>query len=473
MAPAPGSLFAGRFEIESMLGRGASGTTYLARDQFRRQRVVLKLFASEDPEMRDLASAETSIGKALQHPNVLAVIDGGTADGLTYVVREWVDGATLDRVLDSGPLSLPDSMAAALAIAGALQAAHAQGIIHRDLKPANVLVPGWPQAPDYARVRLLDFGVAGVLKPMTQATQAGMIFGTPMYMSPEQVLGEPQTTATDVYALGLLLFEMLSGRPARGGSDLVTLFRSILNDPPPSLPPVVPERLETLVAQCLAREPKNRPQLGRIIEVLSGPRTLDNKLVVPSVVMLPPPRAARNPVWAAISVGLAFVAAVLIGFLLLAKGGTPVAGSESFPAIFGGLFLTGIGVGAGFWIRGLLGRSPAELRSHALKLALDAGQRTDLTATIAMKVTDLVGRLQQIDQQILAGTVALMLKEYQTSSEGKDRQAALMNVVALSEKLGQRLSPWYVRNKDVIATLVAVAGAVSGLLTAYNGLRHH
>ncbi len=91
---------------------------------------------------------------------------------------------------------------------------------------------------------------------------------------------------------------------------------------------------------------------------------------------------------------------------------------------------------------------------------------------MALQVTDLVGRLRQIDERILAGTVALMLNEYQRASEGKDRQSALMNVVALSEKLGQRLSPWYVRYKDAIAMLVAVAGAVSGLLTAYNGLRH-
>ncbi len=473
MAPAPGSLFAGRFEIESELGHGAFGTTYLARDQFRRQSVVLKLFASADPEMQEAASAETTISKALQHPNVVAVLDGGVADGRVYVVREWVEGATLDRVLNAGLPSLQETVAAARGIAGALQAAHAQGIIHRDLKPANVLVPGWPQAPDYTKVRLLDFGVAGVLKPATQATQAGMIFGTPMYMSPEQALGGPQTTATDVYAFGLLLFEMLTGQPAHGGSDLVALFRSILNDPPPSLPPTVPESLSVLIAQCLGREPKDRPTLERVLAVLSGPPAVDHKLIVPTVVRLPEPRAARSPVWAAISIGLAVFAALLIGFMLLTKHPAPAATAVPFPAVFGGVFMTGIGIGAGFWIRGLLGRSPSELRSEAFSLALDAGQRTDMTATIAMKVTDLVGRLHQIDQQILAGTVALMLQEYQTSSEGKDRQAALMNVVSLSEKLGQRLSPWYVRNKDVIATLVAVVGAVSGLLTAYNGLRHH
>jgi hypothetical protein len=476
----PGSRFADRFVIESVLGRGASGLTYLARDPIG-QRVVLKVFASDDREVIERVREETRVSSALNHPNVVKVLDFGTSGGRAYIASEWVDGASLDTVLRSGPLALRDAAAACVGIAAALGAAHAQGIIHRDIKPANVLVPGWPKAPDFPGVRLLDFGVAGVLRPSTQLTAAGMIFGTPVYMSPEQVLGEPQTTATDVYALGLLLYEMLTGHKLHEGNDTVTLFRSILEEQVPPMPVSVPPLLAQLISECLHRDPAARPKLDRFVVTVGRPtggeftRLLQPPPAAPSraghspPLVSPLPRAARRPIWAALAIVLALAAVVLMGVLFVVEGPRP---SAVFPAVFGGIFLTAIGIGGGFWIRGRLNRSTSELKSEALSLALDAKQRMDVTATIALQVTDLVGRLRQIDQRILAGTVALMLNEYQTASEGKDRQSALMNVVALSEKLGQRLSPWYVRYKDVIATFVAVAGALSGLLTAYNGLHH-
>ncbi len=476
----PGSLFADRYQIESELGHGAFGQTYLARDQGGRH-VVLKVFGSDDREVIERVRAETTASRALNHPNVVRVLDSGTSGGRAYIASEWVDGAGLDTVLQSGPLTIRDAASACVGISAALGAAHAQGIIHRDLKPANVLVPGWPQAPDFSAVLLLDFGVAGVLEPSTQLTAAGMVFGTPVYMSPEQVLGEPQTTATDVYAFGLLLYEMLTGRKLREGSDTVTLFRSILTEQVPPMPPSVPPHLAQLISECLRRDPAARPKLDRFVATLRQPAGQSAAIANPSMsppparasappIALPPsmPRAER-PIWAAAAVALALAAVVLMGVLFVAGGPRP---SAVFPALFGGAFLAACGIGAGFWIRGRLNRSTSELKSEALSLALDARRRLDLTATMALQVTDLVGRLRQIDQRILAGTVALMLNEYQTASEGKDRQSALMNVVVLSEKLGQRLSPWYVRYKDVIATFVALAGAVSGLLTAYNGLHH-
>jgi eukaryotic-like serine/threonine-protein kinase len=462
-----GSRFADRFEIESPLGQGAFAATYLARDLFRRQRVVLKVFPSAGAEVLEAAGRETRVAQALNHPNVVSILDSGVAGSRAYIASEWVDGASLDTVLQAGPLPLQQTIAACTGIAGALRQAHSLGIIHRDLKPSNVLVPGWPQRPDFAGVRLLDFGVAGALKPSTQATQAGMIFGTPVYMSPEQVLGEPQTTATDIYALGLLLYEMLTGRKLREGKDFTTLFRAILEESVPPLPPSVPPYLARLIGESLRRDPGARPTLDQFADVLRQSPTVEAPpLSAPSP---PSPRAARRPVWAAVAVGFALCAAALLGVLLVLRNPQP---SSAFPAVFAGAFLVVVGVGAGFWVRGRLSRTSSELKSQALSLAVDARQHVDVSATIALQVSDLVGRLRRIDERILAGTVALMLNEYQRASEDKDRQSALMNVVALSEKLGQRLSPWYVRYKDVIATLVAMAGAVSGLLTAYNGLHH-
>jgi flagellar basal body-associated protein FliL len=138
--------------------------------------------------------------------------------------------------------------------------------------------------------------------------------------------------------------------------------------------------------------------------------------------------------------------------------------------VAGGVILVVAGVSAGYLVRVWLGEAKTKLGDDAFAIATGAKERLDVTQTIAVQLNELVTNLQALDQRILAGTVALMLNEYQQASEAKDRQAALMNVVALSEKLMVSLSPWYVRYKDAIASAVAVAGAVSGLLTAYNGI---
>ena len=140
-----------------------------------------------------------------------------------------------------------------------------------------------------------------------------------------------------------------------------------------------------------------------------------------------------------------------------------------------GMIVMAGSIAGAFWLRRWLGNK-SQTKTQALDLALGAKARVDLTATIAVQLDELVGRLRALDERILAGTVALMLDEYSRAADTKDRQAALMNVVALSEKLAQRLSPWYERHKEVIASAVAVLGGVSGLLTAINsvlGSHHH
>jgi hypothetical protein len=140
-----------------------------------------------------------------------------------------------------------------------------------------------------------------------------------------------------------------------------------------------------------------------------------------------------------------------------------------------GIVVMGGSIALGFWLRGWLG-SKSHVKTQAFDLMFGAKTRVDLTATIALQLDELVGRLRALDERILAGTVALMLDEYGRATDAKDRQAALMNVVTLSEKLALRLSPWYERHKEVIASAVAVLGGMSGLLTAINsvlGSHHH
>lgn len=202
----PENLLADRCLLGSPLGRGAFGTTYLAEDRLLSQPVVIKLLNAEDRDAISLFRQEARITASLAHPNIVKILDSAiSTDGRPYLVTEWVDGKDLRAILDAdGRLGTYRSQQVAEGIAEALAYIHGRGFVHRDLKPSNVLIPGWPSAADYRNARILDFGVAGQLRG--GLTRAGMVFGTPRYMAPEQILGQPQSPATDVYGLGLLFW---------------------------------------------------------------------------------------------------------------------------------------------------------------------------------------------------------------------------------------------------------------------------
>src|SRR5262249_4957619 len=243
MPVAPGAAFGSKYVIQSVLGQGAFGTVYLARHTTADRTVVLKLFPANDPDRFARFEAEASVLARLDHPNIVRGFDHGVIDGCGYLELEWVDGVTLREVLGGSPLAHADALQVGVTIAGALRCAHECGIIHRDLKPANIIVPRRPVTSRFAEIKLTDFGVAGTLDLDSQRTRAGMTFGTPFYMSPEQVAGKPQTARTDVYAVGLLLYEMLTGRRFRTGDDTIALFRAILGGEVPAGDWGIPPRL--------------------------------------------------------------------------------------------------------------------------------------------------------------------------------------------------------------------------------------
>ena len=417
--------------------------------------------------------------------------------------------------------------------------------MHRDLKPSNVLIPGWPEAPDYRNAKLLDFGVAGRLEQGGR-TQAGMIYGTLRYMSPEQIKGEKQSVATDVYGFGLLLFEMLTGSaPAKREQDLTTLLIAIRDGiSEQDLKSIAPD-LGDLIQRCVRPDPVERPTMATVLEELrhsphripmESPKPATTGIVdVPPVAAAPPPlapvpmaapptpaqrlgertiildddgrlapgaRAASGPrwlIWTAIAVIIAALAVAAIVYVHPATPAphphestapsektTPTAEAPApspSPAppnettirairFAAGLLLMGASLGIAFGLRRWLG-SRSQVQSQVYELVFGAKTRTDLTATIAMQLSDLVSKLRGLDERILAGSVALMLDEYGAATDTKDRQAALMNMVALSEKLAVRLSPWYERYKEIIASAVALMGGVSGLMTAINSVLSH
>jgi len=254
----PGTELGGRYRLDSELGRGAMGEVWRAHDKILGREVAVKLMLSalSDTEMLERFRREAVIAASLQHPGITVVHDAGWHDGQLFMVMELLSGQDLRAVLTSNPSGLPvgRSMAIVGQASGALSAVHDKGIVHRDLKPENLFI----QHGD--RVKIADFGIARE-DDMTTLTTVGHPIGTPLYMAPERWEGEPATAASDLYALGCVLYEMLTGEPPFNGT-LVAVVNQHLKVVPPSpreRRDEVPKRLNDLVMSLLAKDPARRP----------------------------------------------------------------------------------------------------------------------------------------------------------------------------------------------------------------------
>jgi serine/threonine protein kinase len=265
----PGSEL-GHYRIVRLLGRGGMGNVYLARDLTLERDVAIKILPAGrgDPDdTRKRLLREAQAAAALDHPNICAIYEVGEApDGSAFIVMQYVEGETLATTLQRGPMTVRDALVLAAQITEALSAAHKRGIVHRDLKPQNVIV-----TPS-GRPKLLDFGLAKVVPAQTFPsdastrsieTVAGIIKGTPAYMSPEQIQQRSIDGRTDLFALGAVLFECLTGQRAFGGANALEIFGQILHvHPPPTsrLRSGLTERHDELCRRLLAKDPADRFQ---------------------------------------------------------------------------------------------------------------------------------------------------------------------------------------------------------------------
>ncbi|MCU0682482.1 MAG: protein kinase [Polyangiaceae bacterium] len=295
-ALAPGEAL-GRYEVAALAGAGAMGEVYRARDARLGREVALKVlpprFAS-DPRRLARFLREGRAAAALRHPNLVTVYDVVAEGRRLCVVSEWVEGETLRAFLRRGPLAPGRALGFARQLARGLAAAHGAGVVHRDVKPENVLVgPG-------DELKVVDFGLAKLLdaSPEASGTEPGAVLGSAGYMAPEQVRGGPVDHRADVFALGVLLYEMLSGRPAFGGASAVDRMHAALHDEPPPLP----GEAWPLVARCLAKDPAARYQsaldLAFHLEWLAGrvaPAAPSAPAVAPSASGAPAPAAPSAP----------------------------------------------------------------------------------------------------------------------------------------------------------------------------------
>ncbi|GAA4182761.1 hypothetical protein GCM10022252_09200 [Streptosporangium oxazolinicum] len=254
------ALLGGRYRPLGRIASGGMGEVWRARDELLGREVAVKLLrphVAEDPAFRERFRSEARIAAGLSDPGIAQVFDYGEGGGVAYLVMELVPGQSLAGILSrDGALSPEITLDVVRQTAMGLHAAHRAGIIHRDIKPGNLLVT------EAGVIKITDFGIARALEAVP-VTQTGILMGTAQYVSPEQASGEPLTPATDIYSLGVVAYECLTGHAPFRAETQVAIALMHIGEPPPPLPPSIPPAVRDLVMACLAKDPLRRPAGAR------------------------------------------------------------------------------------------------------------------------------------------------------------------------------------------------------------------
>ena len=290
-----GELIAGRYELEKLVGSGGMSNVFRAHDRLLERTVALKILHEQytrDEDYVERFRREARAVAQLAHPNIVTVIDRGEQDGRQYIVFEYIDGENLKELTSRGPLEPQDAIQLALQVARALSFAHERGLVHRDVKPQNVLLN------DDGQAKVTDFGIARSLD-VHGVTQTGTVLGTSDYIAPEQARGQKVDPKTDIYSLGAVLYELLTGEVPYSGDNFVAVAMRHVNEPPPSVldrRPDCPLRLDLAIQRAMAKDPEERyasmdefcTELEACLNELNGRGDEGATMIVP-----PPPRARR------------------------------------------------------------------------------------------------------------------------------------------------------------------------------------
>ncbi len=383
-----GQILGGRYRVTSLIGSGGMGAVYRAEHMELQKTVALKVLNAEMAGHREAAlrfEREAMVSARISHPHVVNATDSGRLpDGSLYLVLEYVAGRSLRDLLNAeGRLPPGRALAIGAQIADALGAAHKAEIVHRDLKPGNVMLLSQEGNPEF--VKVLDFGLARVVGepgPDGPLTRTGAIFGTPEYMSPEQARGETVDHRADLYALGVILYELLCGRPPFQSPELVAVLIKHIQEAPPPLPPDVPPQMAAYVLSLLDKLPDRRPADAR--QVAKALR----RLAPPGVVFsTAPPRASMTTLDRG---GVRHEAGTLPGLrgvLGRVEWGALARQSGSWlSAVLGALR----SIGPGRWGAALVTWAPAGLRLPTFGLP---GQRGRALGMLSVSLVGLVGAL--------------------------------------------------------------------------------
>jgi serine/threonine-protein kinase len=256
MNPTTGMVLSGRYTLTERIAAGGMGEVWAATDTVLGRTVAVKLLnpaLSQQSGFLERFRAEARYSAALHHPNITTVFDYGEDAGSAYLVMERVAGQPLNQIIsERAPMSAQTTASILIQAANALQAAHQGGVIHRDVKPANILI-----TPD-GTAKLTDFGISRLVNSVP-LTQTGQILGTAQYLSPEQAMGQSATASSDIYTLGVVGHEMLTGQPPFSADTLIATAIAHLNQQPPPLPDTVPVGIRNVISAALAKDPADRP----------------------------------------------------------------------------------------------------------------------------------------------------------------------------------------------------------------------
>jgi eukaryotic-like serine/threonine-protein kinase len=287
-----GSVIAGRYEIQAQLGKGGMGVVYRAHDRLLDEQVAIKVLRPEvarDVEISRRFQSEIKLARRVSHKNVCRIHEYGEDQGLRYISMEYMQGVDLRQVIrDRGGLPTDEAFTAALQIADGLSAIHEVGVIHRDLKTPNIM------RDTRGQIRLMDFGIAKEWGAAASATATGLVMGTPEYMSPEQARGEKIDFRSDIYALGIVIFELFTGRlPFRAETPLATILKH-LQEPPPLDGPEgvrIPPPVREVLRKALAKHPDERhatvDELGQAMREARAGRGADAQQAIETMVAAP------------------------------------------------------------------------------------------------------------------------------------------------------------------------------------------
>ena len=267
MNAAAGTVLSQRYALTEPIATGGMGQVWRATDTVLGRTVAVKVLnpaLSQQSGFLERFRAEARYSASLHHPNITTVFDYGEDEGSAYLVMELVAGQPLSRLIaEQAPLAAAATASILIQAASALEAAHQAGVVHRDVKPANILV-----TPD-GTAKLTDFGISRLVNS-APLTQTGEVLGTAQYLSPEQVVGQSATASSDIYALGVVGHEMLTGqRPFEGETIMATALAHI-SQPPPPLPDTVPVGIRNVISAALAKEPADRPATAAAMAVALG-----------------------------------------------------------------------------------------------------------------------------------------------------------------------------------------------------------
>ena len=337
------------YRILEKLGEGGMGEVYLAEDTRLKRKVALKVLPPEmagDQSRLERFQREAEVVAAMDHPNIVTIFSVEEADGVHFLTMSYIEGKSLGELIPEGGMDVDQLFEITVPLADALSAAHEKGITHRDLKPANIMVT------TEGRVKVLDFGLAklqedavptGEDEPTQALTREGLVVGTVPYMSPEQVQGDAVDHRTDIFSLGVLIYEMATGdRPFRGQNS-AQLVSSILRDDPPSVAErkaELPFHLSRIVKHCLEKDPKRRYQsaldLSNELEGLQSEVTSGHMRPASSSTMIAAQPVAGRPKWLVPVAAAAGLVLLILGWLAVGRGGeeaASVAGSATEPAV--------------------------------------------------------------------------------------------------------------------------------------------